>query len=84
MNAAVRSGEHVVRIFRIDPQRVKVAVDAAYDVRCPGLTAIVRDVHGRGRLPDALIVVGIDANLAVVHWTRIDVAHLAPVLAAIF
>ncbi len=62
---------------------MKVAVDAPHDVRCPGLAAVVRDEHRRGRLPDALIVVGIDANLAVVHRTRIDVAHLAPVLAAI-
>ena len=84
VNPAVRSGQHMVRIFRIDPKRVKVAVDTPYDVRHPGLAAVVGDVHGRGRLPDALIVVGIDANLAVVHWTRIDVAHLAPMLAAIF
>src|SRR5205823_8672524 len=84
VNTAIRSCEHVIRVLWIDPHRVKVAVNPANYVRRPGLAAVIRDEHGRGELPDALIVVRIDPDLAVVHRPRIRVAHLAPVLATIF
>src|SRR5258705_3434833 len=45
--------------------------------------AVVRVEHVRGELPYPLVIVWINADLAVVHRTRIDVAQLAPGLAAI-
>src|SRR5438067_13913398 len=60
---------------------MKVSVHLLHDVRLQGPAAIVGGVHARAADPDALIVVRIDAHLAVVAAARIGGGHLRPRLA---
>src|SRR6478672_2308334 len=62
---------------------MKVAVNPLYQILIPRFAAIVGVEHVGCELPEALIVVWVDADLAVVHRPRIYVAHLAPGLATI-
>src|SRR6185295_10373579 len=62
---------------------MEVAVNPLHQILNPGLAAVVGVEYVCGQLPDPLVVVRIDANLAVVHRTRIHVAYFAPGLAAI-
>src|SRR5215471_4468949 len=83
MDAAVRAGDHMIGIRRVDPKRMIVAMNFGDDIGLEGSAAIVRDKHGRAAQPDALIVVGVDSNLAVVGRPVVCVAHLFPGLAAV-
>src|SRR3984893_13969765 len=74
----------MIRVRRIDPQAVIISVDSGDDILNPGSAAVFGIEHVRGALPDSLIVARIDANLAVVHRPRINIAHLLPRRAAIF
>ena len=78
MDPAVVPEHHVVRVGGIDPQRVVVHVDALHPVGGEGPPAVLGVVHLGSEHPDALVVVGVDADLAVVHRTRIRVAHPLP------
>src|SRR6266404_722198 len=83
MNPAIRPREHVIRVRRINPQPVIVTVDSSDDVLNPCLAAVLGGKHVSGALPDALVVVRIDPNLAVIHRPRIQIAHLLPRCAAV-
>src|SRR5258706_1928983 len=84
MNSSVGTREHVVRIRRVNPQPVIVAVDAGDDVLNPRLATVLGNKHVGRALPNALIVVRIDPDLAVVHRPRIQIAHLLPGLTTVF
>src|SRR5262249_35094984 len=47
-------------------------------------TAVFGKIHGGAEGPNAQVIVGIDAYLAVVRRARIGVAHLVPSLALVF
>ncbi len=81
VDAAVAARDHVIRIARIDPGGVIVAMDPLNQIRSERLAAVFRVVHLRAVNPQALIVVRIDADLAVVAAARIGVGHLRPGLA---
>src|SRR5215471_5680227 len=83
MDAAVRAGDHMIGIRRVDPKRMIVAMNFGDDIGLEGSAAIVRDKHGRAAQPDALIVIRVDSNLAVVGRPMVCVAHLFPGLAAV-
>src|SRR5262252_7704284 len=74
----------MVRVGRIDPKRVVVSMDSGDDVGCKRLAPVFRNEHRRSTHPYALVVVGIDANLAVVHRTVVSAAHHLPGHASIF
>ncbi len=74
MDSAVAAGEHVVRIRRIDPHRMKIPVDAPHAIRHEFLAAVLGVEHLRTEFPNTQIIIGIDANLA----------HLLPRLAFVF
>ena len=69
---------HVVRVGGIDPQGVMIHVDPLDPVGCEGPPAVLGVVHLGPQDPDALVVVGVDADLAVVHGPRVGVAHALP------
>ena len=78
VDAAVVPEHHVVRVGRINPHRVVVHVDALDPVGGEGAPAVLGVVHLGSEDPDALVVVGVNADLAVVHRTRVGVAHPLP------
>ena len=84
MNAAVRSGEHVVRIFWIDPHRMIIPVNPMHALRVERLPAILGVKHLRAQLPNPQIVIGINSNLAVIRRSRVRFAHPLPRLAFVF
>src|SRR5262249_14753182 len=57
---------------------MKITVDALDAIGGKPLAAILGVKHFRAKLPDAQIVAGVDANLAVVGGARIGVAHFLP------
>src|SRR5258708_4507394 len=87
VNSAIRSGEHAIRILGIDPHRVEISMNTARTLGRKSFPAILRIKHLRAELPDAEIIIGVDANLAVIRRPRIGIAHLLPgitfILAAI-
>src|SRR4030042_3244783 len=68
----------MVGISRVDPHGMMVAVNLLDDVRPECLAAVVGYIHGRAHHPDPLIVVGGDADLAVIHRPWVGRGHLFP------
>ena len=83
-DAAVAADDQMIRIVRIDPERVIFGVDRAEHVAKVSST-VVRDVEPavRSEEVDAVAILRIDPNLAVVHRTRIHRRQLVPRVAAI-
>src|SRR5689334_18031394 len=84
VNAAVGAGDHVIGISGIDPHGVIVAVNTADTLGGKRFSAVFGVKHLRAEFPDAQVVVGINANLAVVGGTRIGFAHALPGFAFVF
>src|SRR5208282_3891777 len=80
MDAAVGARDHMVRIGGINPHGVVIAVDAKTAGGDEGLAAVLGMVDGSAEHPDAQVVVGIDADLAVVGGPRVGIAHARPIL----
>ena len=59
-------------------------MDALNDVRLERSAAVIRDIHLRSADPDSLIVVRIDAHLAVIRAARIGFRHLRPRFSFVF
>jgi len=59
-------------------------VDAPHAIRHEFLAAVLGVEHLRTEFPDTQIIIGIDANLAIVRRPRVCVAHLLPRLAFVF
>ena len=78
MDAAVGSGQDVVRVGGVNPKGVIVAMNSLNQVLSPRLSAVLRVVHVRGEDPDALVVVRVDVDLAVVRGARVGVRELYP------
>src|SRR5215510_4237730 len=55
-----------------------IAVDFSDDVSLEGLAAIFRDEHRSAAKPDALVVIGVYPDLAVVGGPMVGVAHFLP------
>ena len=94
---AIIAQDEVLRVLRIDPERVMIAMDAQIVGRAHGVvragasgdrvgegpSAVRRDEQRRAQDVESLVAGRVDVDLAVVHRARIDVAHLPPGLAAI-
>src|SRR5262245_20426260 len=82
IQTAVVADNQVVRVIRIDPQRVVIAVrDALNHLEC--FAAVGGFVEGGAAGVDDLVVLGVDTNLAVVHRAIVVVAHDPPGLALV-
>src|SRR5262249_24073201 len=79
---AVVADDQVVGVIRIDPQRVVIAVRDTLN-HLERLTAVSRFVEGSAASVDDLIILRVNANLAVVHGAVVVVAHQAPGLALV-
>ncbi len=84
MNPAVASGDDVIRIGRIDPQRVEISVDFLHASRSKSFAAVLGEKHRRAQNPNPQIIIRINAHLAVIRRPWIGVAHLLPRFALIF
>src|SRR5262245_38705122 len=82
IQTAVVADNQVVRVIRIDPQRVVIAVRDALN-HLERFAAVGGFVEGGAAGVDDLVVLGVDTNLAVVHRAIVVVAHDAPGLAFI-
>ncbi len=76
--SAVVADQHVVRVGRIDPDRMDVVVDRLGDVGGDRLAAVECLVQADAAEIDDLGVGRIDVDLAEVHRPRVGVVHLAP------
>ncbi len=83
VNSAVAPGDDVIRIRRINPHRVKIAVNSFHPIGSKFFPAVLGVKHLRAQLPNPQIIVGVNANLAVIRRPRIGVAHLFPRLALV-
>src|SRR5262245_52639840 len=61
-----------------------VTMDPRHYILNPGFAPVFRRDHVGRALPDSLLVVRVDAELALVHRPRTTVAHLSPACPAIF
>ena len=77
-HAAVVADDEVLRVARVDPQRVVIDVDALGAVGAERLAGVIRHVQRHAQHVDARVGLRVDADLAEVHRPRVDVAHLAP------
>ncbi len=68
----------MVGIFRIDPHGMMVAVDSTEIIRAEGLSSVFGDIHPGPKNPNPLVIVGVDADLAVIHGPGIGIRHLFP------
>ena len=84
MDAAVGTGDHVIGIGGIDPHGVEVAVNAVDALRDKRFSAVLGVKHLRAEFPNAQVVVGINANLAVIGRAWVGFAHALPGLAFVF
>src|SRR5207248_3645880 len=84
MDAAVGTGDHVIGIGGIDPHGVIVSVNAMDALGGECFAAVFGVKHRRAQLPNAQIIVGINADLAVVGRPRVRFTHALPGLAFIF
>ena len=80
---AVAPQDQVVGILRVDPQLVVVDVDLHRAIVAERAPTVIRDRELRAEDVDAVRVARVDADLGVVHRTRVRVGHLLPRLAAI-
>ncbi len=55
-----------------------VAVYSSYIIGAERLPSVLRDIHRSPEDPNPLVVVGINADLAVIHGPRIGARHLFP------
>src|SRR5260370_32464096 len=78
---AIRPREHMIRVRRVYPHGVIIPVDSAHALRRKRLSTVLGIKHLRAKLPDAEVIVGVDANLAVVRRPWIRIAHFLPSLA---
>ena len=82
-HAAVAAQDQVVRVRRIDPQRMMVQVHAGRRVGSEVAPAVGRPVHAGTAQVHALGVVGVHPNLAVVHGAVVGRAQVLPRLAPV-
>src|SRR4030095_6803508 len=82
IQTAVVADNQVVSVIRIDPQRVVIAVRDALN-HLESFAAVDGFVEGSAAGVDDLVVLRVDANLAVVHRAIVVVAHDAPGLALV-
>src|SRR5262249_23638756 len=80
IQTAVVADDQVVGVIRIDPQRVVIAVRDALD-HLERLAAVGGFMEWGAAGVDDLVVLGVDANLAVIHRAVVVVARVAPGLA---
>ena len=82
-HAAVVADQDVIRVVRIDPDRVHVVVRREGRVGFHRPAAVDRHVQAHAAHVDAIRIARIDPDLAEVHRPRVHRADLAPVRAAI-
>ena len=82
IEAAIVADPNDARIVGIDIDAVIIGVRTGE--AGPRLAAIVRNAGWIAAGEDLLIVLGIDANLAEIHWPIVAAIHLFPRLAAVF
>jgi hypothetical protein len=63
---------------------MEVSMDPIHKVRFEAFAPVFRYVHARTEKPNALVVLWVDSNLAVVPRTRIGRAHPCPRLTLVF
>ena len=81
-DAAVVTDDVSLRILGVDPHRMMIDVDADRRV-ARVLAALVGDLHGRGREPDAVGVGRVHAHLVVIEGAHVVVGRLLPRGAAV-
>ena len=89
VQAAVRAKEEVVRVPRVDPHGVEVALGADVVGRrvrhaAEGPAAVDALVVGDGEDVHPLVIVWIDEDVTVVHGTRVERVHFDPRSARVF
>ena len=82
-HAAVAAQDQVVRVRRVDPQRVVVQVHAGRRVGSEVAPSVGRPVHAGTAQVHALGVVGVHPYLAVIHGTIVGRAQVLPRLAPV-
>ena len=75
---AVVTKNHMIRVFRIDPDPVHIVMRHERGIGFEGASAIHRQVKTDASHVDAIGIHRIDAQLAEVHRARIEVALLGP------
>ena len=88
IQATVVAEDHVVRIGGVDPEVVVIHVNTGvvFDLhrkRREGVAAVGRAVDGPGDQVHGLVVVGVDAKLAVVHGALVEFVDALPAFAAV-
>src|SRR5262249_7524658 len=83
-HAAVVAEDQMTRIARVDPEGMMIGVRALCSVPVrEGLAAVSREVQRYAQNIDALIVVGVDTNLAEIERPRANIVAFRPGLPAI-
>ena len=84
IDATIAAQNHVLALFRVDPHGVIVGMNSATAVTCECLAAVTGSIQRCTQHIDVFVVSWIDANLTVVHRSRIERVDSLPALATIF